>query len=369
MERDHSKIQSRNPTNPHPLSKLKLIAFSAITCSLFFLLVEGVLAIFNLPKGESTRDPFVGFSSQEKLFTDSVFIRNGGNIPLMITRPNKLELFPNESFTKTKSDKVLRAFCLGGSTTYGRPFSPRTSFCSWLEDFLDYVDLEHKWEVINAGGVSYASYRIALLMEELVQYEPDLVVVYTGHNEFLERRTYSKILRLPMGLRNIGTLATKLRIYSLLDKIIEHLAIGKSEPAHVYKLFKEVDPVLDRTIGPEDYVRDDEQKKNIVAHFRFNLKRIIQLARSVQSKVILVAPASKLRHEAPFKSQHKGDLGQLALAEWKKNYDSALELVRQKDFEAALVRILDAETLDPRYAHTFALRRRHPFCFGKVWKS
>ncbi len=212
MERHHSKIQSRNPTNPYPLSKLKLIAFSAITCSLLFLLVEGVLAIFDIPKGESSRDPFIGFSSQAKLFTNSVFINNGKSIPVMVTHPDKLELFPNESFTQTKSANTLRAFCVGGSTTYGRPYTPRTSFCSWLEDFLNYVDREHKWEVINAGGVSYASYRIALLIEELIQYEPDLVVVYTGHNEFLERRTYSKILRLPVVLRDLGTLASKLRI-------------------------------------------------------------------------------------------------------------------------------------------------------------
>ena len=37
----------------------------------------------------------------------------------------------------------------------------------------------------RSGGVSYASYRVAALMEELVRYEPDLFVIYSGHNEFL----------------------------------------------------------------------------------------------------------------------------------------------------------------------------------------
>ncbi len=183
----------------------------------------------------------------------------------MVTRAPKLELFPNESFTQTKSANTLRAFCVGGSTTYGRPYSPRTSFCSWLEDFLNYVDREHQWEVINAGGVSYASYRIALLMEELIQYKPELVVVYTGHNEFLERRTYSKILRLPMVLRNLGTLASKLRIYSLLNNIIGYWTSGKGKAGTVHELSKEVNPILDLSVGPHDYKRDEEQKKDIVA--------------------------------------------------------------------------------------------------------
>jgi len=358
-----------NPTSPHSPSIPKLVAFSVISCALFFLLVEGVLAIFDIPKGESSQDPFVGFSSQERLFTDSVFIENGKNIPVMITYPDKLELFPNESFTQTKSANTLRAFCVGGSTTYGRPYSPRTSFCSWLEDFLNYVDPDHKWEVVNAGGVSYASYRIALLMEELIQYEPDLVVVYTGHNEFLERRTYSKILRLPVVLRDLGTLASKLRIYSLLNDIIEYRATGKGKPGYVHKLSKEVNPILDQAIGPEDYVRDDEQKKDIVAHFKFNLTRIIKLARSVDAKVILVTPASKMRHEAPFKSQHRSDFGQSALQEWETNYESALESVRQKEFEAALNRILIAETIDPRYAHTFALKGDILFALGRYGEA
>ena len=334
----------------------KLIAFSIIFCALFFLVVEGILAVFDIPKGESSQDPFVGFSSQERLFTDSVFIKNGEKIPVMMTYPDKLELFPNESFAQTKSANTLRAFCVGGSTTYGRPYSPRTSFCSWLEDFLNYVDREHQWEVINAGGISYASYRIVLLMDELIQYEPDLVVAYTGHNEFLERRTYSKILRLPMVLRDLGTLASRLRTYSLLNNIIGYWIRGKGKAGYDHKLSEEVNPILDQSVGPHDYTRDDEQKKDVVAHFRFNLTRIIRLARSVDSKVILVTPASKLRYEAPFKSQHRADLGKPALEEWIRNYEWALELVRQKEFEEALIHILNAETLDPRYAHTFALK-------------
>jgi len=134
-------------------------------------------------------------------------------------------------------------------------------------------------------------------------------------------------------------------------------------------LSKEVDPILDQTIGPEDYVRDDEQRKDIVTHFRFNLTRIVKLARSVHSKVILVTPASKLRHEAPFKSQHRDNFDRAALEEWKKNYESALELVRETKFEAALVPILKAEALDPRFAHTFALKGDILFALGRYGEA
>ncbi len=52
-------------------------------------------------------------------------------------------------------------------------------------------------EVINVGGISYASYRIAAILDEVLQHEPDLVVIYMGHNEFLEARTYDKQMLVP----------------------------------------------------------------------------------------------------------------------------------------------------------------------------
>jgi hypothetical protein len=71
------------------------------------------------------------------------------------------------------------------------PQDDTTSFPGWLREILLSADSSKKWEVVNAGGVSYASYRVASLMDGLSDYEPDLFVVYSGHNEFLERRTYA----------------------------------------------------------------------------------------------------------------------------------------------------------------------------------
>ena len=48
--------------------------------------------------------------------------------------------------------------------------------------------------MINAGGISYASYRVAVVIKELARYEPDLFIIYTGHNEFLEERTYRTLI-------------------------------------------------------------------------------------------------------------------------------------------------------------------------------
>ena len=346
--------------NARQLSTFKLVAFSVIIFTLFFLFVEGLLWGLDMPKGEHNRDPFLGFSSQAKLFTPSTSNDGDDTVTMSVTDPGKLFFFQPQSFTLKKPENVRRVFCIGGSTTYGRPYKHNTSFCGWLADFLAYTDPDHPWEVINAGGISYASYRIVLLLEELIQYEPDLIISYTGQNEFLERRTYSQILGLPKFLRDLGAAASRLRIYGLMSNVIDKLrpepTEGKEVAAYVHKLSKEVNTILDQSIGPKDYVRDDEQKQKIINHFEFNLGEIAQLTRSVNSRLIMVAPASKLRNESPFKSQARSDLNGTELEAWTRHYESAQKLLREKQFEAALAEANRAEALDPRYAHTLSLK-------------
>ena len=64
--------------------------------------------------------------------------------------------------------------------------------------------------------------RVAVLMEELVDYDPDLFVVYSGHNEFLERRTYPQIIATPEAVRDVAA--------KIVDRVRKRFA-GKSAPA------------------------------------------------------------------------------------------------------------------------------------------
>ena len=114
------------------------------------------------------------------------------------------------SGSRHKPPGTYRIVCLGGSATYGRPFFDHTSFAGWLRAFLPKADPSRNWEVINAGAISYASYRVKGLMAELARYEPDLFIAYMGHNEFLERRTYAGVFETPGLVRDAAGLASRL---------------------------------------------------------------------------------------------------------------------------------------------------------------
>ena len=152
---------------------VKNIAFSLIIVTGFFGVLEMTLALFGVTPDLLTEDPLVGFAENIPQFTETT--RTDGSV-IMATANNKRGLFNYQKFPKQKESNSYRIFCMGGSTTYGRPYTDRVSFCGWLREYLKATDPSRNWEVVNAGGISFASYRVAKLMNELRNYQPDLFI-------------------------------------------------------------------------------------------------------------------------------------------------------------------------------------------------
>lgn len=233
---------------------------------IFFTLLEGGLALFGVQPALQNDDPFVGFASNAPLF-----VPTGGasGEHRLTTATNKKDFFNRQSFPQQKDQNAFRIFTLGGSTTYGRPYDDSTSFSGWLRELLPEVDQSKEWEVINAGGISYASYRVAKLMEELIRYQPDLFIIYTGHNEFLEERTYREIKEMPPLLRSTASLLQKTRTWTAMSRALQSLDNSpEAEDEGRYKLSSEVDAILDRSVGLDGYQRDDVLQQNVIEQDR-----------------------------------------------------------------------------------------------------
>jgi len=199
--------------------------------------------------------------------------------------------------------------------------------------------------------VSYASYRVAALAEELIQYEPDLFIVYSGHNEFLERRTYAGIIETPQAVTDIAAILSRTRIFTAGRDL---LFSGRNQPARTRKagpvLAAEVDTILDHSFGPRDYTRDDELKAQVEAHYRFNLQRIIDIARAGGADVILVTPAANLGDCSPFKSEHSPGLSDEEKRRSESLLTKGMEARRRGELDKAVELLSEAGELDPRYA-------------------
>lgn len=351
-----SKPQAEHITSAKNLPAWKKLLFALLLVGGFFAGLELILAASGMRPPLVANDPFVGFAQHIPLFIEE----NGadGRV-MMVTAKHKQSFFNLQQFPKQKSTDTYRIFCMGGSTTYGNPYTDSTSFCGWLRVFLSAADPSRKWEVINAGGISYASYRVAALMEELAQYQPDLYIIYTGQNEFLEKRSYGRLADLPAPLLELGGRFAHTRLYTALEKPLRPAGDQKAQ------LSGEVNEILNQSIGPKDYVRDDSLARQIMAHFRLNLGRMTKIARNAGAEAMFVAPAINLREISPFKSQHKDGLSDADKQHWQSEFNRGITLLARSDHVGATAAFRAATGIDDRHAETwfrlgqalFALKR------------
>lgn len=238
------------------------------------------------------RDPFIGFSRVVPLFE-----RDGDR---MRTKMARQLYFRPESFAANKPATERRLFVLGGSTVQGRPYAVETAFSTWLELTLGAADPGHTWEVVNCGGVSYASYRLVPILAEVLEYAPDLVIVYTGHNEFLEERTYDHVKQAPWFSRAHPTLS---RLHAFNAARGLWLRLTSTEPPRSPTLPVEVAAMLDRPGGLDRYHRDDAWYEGVTEHFEHNLLAMQALAADQDVPLVFVDPVSDLLDTPPFKSE------------------------------------------------------------------
>jgi tetratricopeptide (TPR) repeat protein len=90
----------------------------------------------------------------------------------------------SEPFKKVKDENTCRIFVLGESTTIGYPYFHNGSFHRWLQYRLTRTFPGRQFEIINLSVTAVNSYTVLGFAKELVDYQPDAVLIYSGHNEY-----------------------------------------------------------------------------------------------------------------------------------------------------------------------------------------
>lgn len=256
-----------------------------------FLLLEAALAALGIGDPDLRDDPFVGFNQIVPLFELDEHQER------YVISPVRLSFFAHDEFPAVKSPGTFRVFCLGGSTVQGRPYSIETSLTTWLRLALEEADPATNWEVVNCGGISYASYRLNPILEECLQYEPDLIIICTGHNEFLEDRSYRPLKRVSGWGSGPAHALMQARTVFLASQLMGSTDHPKPQ------LTVEVDAMLDYQNGLAAFHRDEQWNAAVVAHFETNLRRMVQRCRSAGIPVLVLQPPVNLSGVPPFKSE------------------------------------------------------------------
>jgi len=232
-------------------------------------------------------DPYEAFVSKRPLFE-----RHDG---IHRTHASRASFFHAQSFPASKHPATFRFFAFGGSTVYGYGLSDpaRESFVALLAERLAARDPPRRVEGINGGGISYASYRLVGLVEEALAYEPDLLVVATGHNEFLEARHYADWMKGVAWWRQI------LHELRLAQVVRDGLTAARASPA--VAAVGAGEPALQAEYVGERYiVRDAREYALTLSHFARNVERIVDAARVRGVPVVVVTLPANLRDWPPF---------------------------------------------------------------------
>lgn len=254
-----------------------------------------------------------------------------------------------EYLAAVKPAGTFRIFCLGGSTTVGYPYWYNGAFACFLRERLQALCPGRPLEVINLGMTATNSYTVLDIGRELFRYQPDLLIVYDGHNEFYGALGVASNARLAP-LRSLNLLYLRLvhlRTFQLVREGIvkvRGLFGGPSAvPAGRATLMEQV--ASGRTV-PENS-RLYHQASEI---FKKNLLDLAQLCRQHHLPLLLSTQAANLRQQAPFVSQHPAGLDPGLLERFQRLLQEGRALQERGQVEAAQGPLQEALRLDSTYA-------------------
>lgn len=168
----------------------------------------------------------------------------------------------DQTFTRKKEPDTLRIVLLGESSIM------RLGKAPLLEELLE-QQLRQPIEILNFGFQGCGSERILLCAREALAYEPDVLLVYTGHNEFVSGSNPATMTE-ATGANAWADRALHARTVQLAAKLL-------------YTYF----PPPRASLEGRERLYRDEEKESFYAAFERNLEQIVTLARQRGVPVLL----------------------------------------------------------------------------------
>ena len=325
---------------PQQLSRKKLRWFRVIAFSipvLILLLAETLLRLFNYGYDTSLfikypDDPnywVINKYASEKYFTDTTNATKGSIEPFRIE----------------KAKNTFRIFVLGESTTAGYPYLHNGSFHRWLQYRLMHTYPDINFEVINVSLTAVNSYTVLDFGKQVVNYQPDAILVYTGHNEYygaLGIGSTSHIVNNRFLVQTVLALK-ELRLVQLVNNIIGGLKPVSSNPDQRENLMK-------RMAKQQAIPYQSEAYKAGITQFRNNMTELCRYMQDKKVPVFLSTLVSNEKDLKPFISDLSGTSANLQYAQANDSYQSGKYLQAKQEYikakELDLLRFRAPETLN-----------------------
>jgi tetratricopeptide (TPR) repeat protein len=326
-----------------PLSLRRKLAFAAILTAGLLALLLGAFefALRVMGYGYSA-----DFARRERLPDGSTVWRENRWCtapffsPELVRRPQPFRL-PGK-----KAPGTIRIFVLGSSAAMGDP-EASFSLARMLEAMLRSAYPKNNFDVVNAAITAINSHVVREIARDCARLEPDLLIVYEGHNEvigpFGPAGVFASFPRSERAVRAAIWLK-RTRTGQLLASVGRRATPQKWGGMEMFL---------------QQQIADDDPRLEVVrAHFRANLLAIASAAQRAGAATLVCTTLANQGDFAPFLSLHGSNLSDAQRREWQTWFDSGNEAVRLGHDARAEAAYRAALEIDDRHADlTFRLAR------------
>jgi tetratricopeptide (TPR) repeat protein len=251
-------------------------------------------------------------------------------------------------FLVPKPQGVYRIFCLGGSTTAGYPYYFNSSFPSFLLERLQALFPQKNIEIINLGMTATNSFTTLDIAHDIMECQPDLIIVYDGHNEF-----YGALGVASNQTSGSFRFLTRLRLRLIHERSFQLLqnTIFKFTALFSHKDMSTSPRTIMEKMAYGQYIPyGNHIYKVTYSIFQENLNDLKDLCQSKGVPLILGTQASNLRDQPPFISENLSDLSQQERTLFQQYYKKGVEHQSNRLIDSAIIYYKSALTIDSLYA-------------------
>jgi len=252
---------------------------------------------------------------------------------------------------REKTDSTLRIFVLGGSTTAGYPYMYSGTFAAIMKGLLQQSYPHWEIEVINLGMTAVNSYTVRDFARECLSYDPDLLLIYAGHNEFYGALGSASSQHSLFGTNRTLTLLylklKRLRLFQLLQNLIHQLQPQKPS--------QDSRTLMARMAQNQAIPYNSPLYKKTLSIFQRNLQDIIRWTQQQQIPLLLGTLVSNLKDQPPFVSLHEPQANPQTVDSLLKQIETTID---QQHYQSALNQLQNLLSYDSTYAKAYYLAGR-----------
>ncbi len=247
-----------------------------------------------------------------------------------------------DGFDIEKKNNAFRIFVLGESSAAGWPYVPNASFPRHIKRKLELLYPENTIEVINLGISAINSYTLRDLSFGVAEMHPDLVLIYTGHNEYYGALGVGSSVNIGYSRSLVNTYLTlrNFRTTQFLQNLISGV-IGIFNSADS-KNNDRKETLMSRMIGESLIPYNSDMFNNGIDQFKGNMDDILKLFSDKNIPVVIGNLTFNAKDQKPFvsvKSEKNLSADEIYLNAQKEyqlgNFEIAKQLFNQaKEFDA-----------------------------------